>query len=150
MKKTIILAAVLFACAPKEQPATDTAATAVAPPALSATDVAGTWTGKAMAETTDSLLFNFTVISPTGTDSKTIIEGQKDTVTVTHTFSGDSLIAQSAPYVEQNMPGKPTVTFRAVGRMMGAGKLGGTATVNLASNPDSVLARNRWEMTKTP
>jgi hypothetical protein len=47
------------------------------------------------------------------------------------------------------MPGKPTVVFRAVGRLMG-GKLAGNATVMLASKPDSVLARNRFEMTKAP
>lgn len=149
MKKAILLAAVLFACAKKDEPAADTAAMAAGPPALTATEIAGTWTGTAMAEMSDSVLFKFTVWSPTGMDSKTLIGGQKDTVAVTHMFSGDSLVATSASYVDQTMPGKPTVMFRAVGRMMG-GKLAGTAAVMLASKPDSVLARNRWEMVKAP
>lgn len=149
MKKAILLAAVLFACGKKEEPAADTAAMAAGPPPLTATDIAGTWNGTAMAENSDSVLFKFTVWSPTGSDSKTLIEGQKDTVMVTHTFSGDSLVATSAPYVDQTMKGKPTVMFRAVGHIMG-GKLMGNATVMLASKPDSILARNRFEMTKAP
>ncbi|HEV8366030.1 MAG TPA: hypothetical protein VGQ52_21110 [Gemmatimonadaceae bacterium] len=149
MKKVILLAAVLFACGKKEEPAADTAALAAGPPPLTAADLAGTWNGTAMAENSDSVLFKFTVWSPTGTDSKTLIEGQKDTVAVTHMISGDSLVATSAPHVDPTMPGKPTVVFRAVGRLMG-GKLAGNATVMLASKPDSVLARNRFEMTKAP
>ncbi len=149
MKKAILLAAVLFACAKNEEPAADTAAMAAGPAPLTAADLAGTWNGTAMAETSDSLLFTFTVWSPTGMDSKTLITGQKDTVAVTHVISGDSLVATSASYVDQMMPGKPTVMFRAVGRLMG-GKLAGNAAVMLASKPDSVLARNRFEMTKAP
>jgi hypothetical protein len=41
------------------------------------------------------------------------------------------------------------VTFRAVGRMVG-GKLVGMSTTMLASKPDSVLGRSRFELTKTP
>ena len=149
MKKVILLAAVLFACAKKEEPAPDTAATAVGPPALTAADLAGTWNGTALAENSDSVLFKFTVWSPTGMDSKTLVEGQKDTVAVTHVISGDSLVATSAPHVDPSMKGKPTVIFRAVGRLTG-GKLAGNATVMLASKPDSVIVRNRFEMTKAP
>jgi hypothetical protein len=148
MKKVILLAAVLFACAKKDEPAPDTAATAVGPPALTAADLAGTWNGTALAENSDSVLFKFTVWS-TGMDSKTLTEGSKDTVAVTHMISGDSLVATSAPHVDASMKGKPTVIFRAVGRLTG-GKLAGNATVMLASKPDSVIARNRFEMTKAP
>jgi hypothetical protein len=148
MKKVILLAAVLFACAKKDEPAPDTAATAVGPPALTAADLAGTWNGTALAENSDSVLFKFTVWS-TGTDSKTLTEGSKDTVAVTHMISGDSLVATSAPHVDASMKGKPTIIFRAVGRLTG-GKLAGNATVMLASKPDSVIARNRFEMTKAP
>lgn len=149
MKKAILLAAFLFACAKKDEPAPDTAAMAAGPPPLTAADLAGTWNGTAMAANSDSVLFTFTVWSPTGMDSKTLMQGQKDTVAVTHMISGDSLVATSAPYVDATMKGKPTVMFRAVGHLMG-GKLMGTATVMLASKPDSVLGRNRWEMSKAP
>lgn len=102
-----------------------------------------------MAEGSDSVLQRFTVISATGMDSKTVNEGSKDTVQVTHLIDGDSVVATSAPHVDAMMPGKPTVTFRAVGRMVG-GKLVGMSTTNLASKPDSVLARARFELTKQP
>lgn len=148
MKKAILLAAVLFACAKKDEPAADTAATAVGPPALTASELAGTWSGVIMAEGSDSVLQRFTVISATGMDSKTVNEGSKDTVMVTHLIDADSVVATSAPHVDPTM-GKQPVTFRAVGRMMG-GKLVGMSTTMLASKPDSVLGRARFELTKTP
>jgi hypothetical protein len=37
-----------------------------------------------------------------------------------------------------------------VGRLTGPGKMAGTATLMLASKPDSVVARVRWEATKSP
>jgi hypothetical protein len=149
MRKGILLAVFLAACAPKEEPAADTSAMAAGPPALTASELAGTWSGVVMAETSDSVLQRFTVISPTGMDSKTVNEGSKDTVMVTHVIDGDSVVATSAPHVDANIPGKPTVTFRAVGRMVG-GKLVGMSTTNLASKPDSVLGRARFELTKQP
>ncbi len=148
MKRAMLLIAFVVACAPKEEPATDTAAMAAGPPALTAAELAGTWTGTIMAEGSDSVLDRFTVISATGMDSKTITQSNpKDTVAVTHMIDGDSVVATSAPYTDNMLPGKPQVTFRAVGRMVG-GKLVGTSTVMLASKPDSVLARSRFEMTK--
>ena len=148
MKKAILLAAVLFACAKKDEPAADTAATAVGPPALTASELAGTWSGVIMAEGSDSVLQRFTVISPTGMDSKTVNEGSKDTVAVTHLIDADSVVATSAPHSDPTMSKQP-VTFRAVGRMVG-GKLVGMSTTMLASKPDSVLGRARFELTKTP
>ncbi|MGH7711716.1 MAG: hypothetical protein ACREOG_10560 [Gemmatimonadaceae bacterium] len=149
MKKAMLLAAFIVACGPKEQPATDTSAMAMGPPALTASELAGTWSGVVMAEGSDSILDRFTVISPTGMDSKTVSASNPDTVAVTHLIDADSIVATSAPHVDPTIPGKPQVTFRAVGRMVG-GKLVGTSAVMLASKPDSVLMRSRFEMTKTP
>jgi hypothetical protein len=149
MKKLMLLAAFLVACGPREQPATDTAAMAAGPAPLTAAEVAGTWSGVAMAEGSDSVLFRFTaVIQPSG-DGKAIIAGQPDSVQVTHAFDADSVIATSAPYTDQMLPGKPTVTFRAVARRSGDNLVGTSATM-LASRPDSVLGRVRLEMTKSP
>lgn len=150
MKKAIILAAVLLACAKKDEPAPDTAAAAVGPPALTASEITGTWNGVAMAETSDSVLYRFVgVMSPDGMSGKAIVEGTKDSVQVTHVYDADSVVATSAPYTDQMLPGKPQVMFRAVARMVG-GKLVGRGAVMLASKHDSVLARNRFEMTKAP
>lgn len=149
MRRLMLLTALIVACGPSEQPATDTAAMAVGPPALTAADLAGTWSGVIMAEGSDSVLARFTVVSPTGMDSKSIMEGTTDSVAVTHMIDADSLVATSAPHTDQMLPGKPMVTFRAVGRMMG-GKLVGTSATMLASKPDSVLERARFELTKSP
>jgi hypothetical protein len=149
MKKAILFVAFLGACGPKEEPATDTAAMAVGPAALTASDVAGTWSGVIMPEGSDTTPIRFTaVINPTG-DGKAITEGQKDSVNVTHVLDGDSVVATSAPHVDPMIPGKPEVTWRAVGRLVG-GKIVGTSATMLASKPDSVLGRARFEMTRNP
>lgn len=150
MKKLMLVAAFLCACGPREEAAIDSATmtAAAAPAGLTATELTGTWSGTTMAEGSDSVLNRFTVISATGMDSKTIIEGSKDTVQVTHTIDADSVVATSAPYTDPSAPVKQPVTFRAVGRMVG-GKLVGTTTLTLASKPDSVVARGRFELTKT-
>ncbi|MGQ0643649.1 MAG: hypothetical protein ACT4P6_23115 [Gemmatimonadaceae bacterium] len=147
MKRVMLLAAFVVACGPKEE-AADTAAMAMGPPALTATELTGTWSGVIMPEGSDSVQQRFTVISPTGMDSKTVNEGSTDTVMVTHMIDGDSVVATSAPHVEAMFPGKPEVTFRAVGRLVG-GKIVGTSQTMLASKPDSVLQRTRFELTKT-
>jgi hypothetical protein len=148
MKRSLGILALVLACGPAEQPAMDTAAMA-APAGLSAADMAGTWSGVIMAEASDSIVGRFTAISPTGSDSKTIVEGRPDTIATMHTIDGDSIVATSAPYTDETLPGKPQVTFRGVARMID-GKLVGISTIRLASNPDSVVGRVRYEMTKSP
>ena len=149
MKKLMLLAAVLVACGPRENAATDSAGmtAATAPAALTPTDIAGTWNGVTMMEGSDSVLARWTVINPTGTEGKGVFEGSTDTLTLTHTFDADSFVATTTPYRDPNLPGRPQVTTRAVGRLM-AGKLVGTATTMLANKPDSVVGRSRWEATK--
>ena len=71
-----------------------------------------------------------------------------DTIAYQTTFSGDSLIATSEPYTTPDRADTP-VTFRSVGRLDN-GTLRGTVEIRLASNPDSVIERNRWEATRAP
>lgn len=152
MKKAMLLAALtVVACASPEadKAAMDSAAMAAGPAPLTATDLTGTWAGTSWAEGTDSIVGTFTVISETGTDSKAKLSAVPDTIHAMHAFDADSVVATSMPYVDPTIPNKPQVTFRAVGRMMG-GKLVGTSAVMLASKPDSVLGRIRYEMTKSP
>jgi hypothetical protein len=155
MRKGIILLVAAVACAKTETPAADTAAPAAAPvpapPApLTAADVAGTWTGTSMAEGSDSVTSRWTVVRVTDSTSKFIAQGSKDSVDVVLRYDADSMIATSAPYTDPAAPkGTPKVTFRSVGRLKD-GKLVGNATVMLASKPDSVVARSRWEATKAP
>lgn len=147
MKKMMLLAAFLVACAPSEKAATDSAAMA-GPPALTAAELIGTWNGVTMPEGSDSVLARWTVMSTNGMESKAWFEGSTDTVTYTHMFDADSFVATSSVYTDEMTVGKPQAMSRAVGRLIG-GKLVGTATTTLASKPDSVLSRTRWEATKT-
>ena len=147
MKRMMLLAAFLVACAPSEKAATDSAATAVGPAPLMASDVAGTWTGMSMAEATDSVTNRWSFTGD-GNQGKWVLEGSTDSVATTATYDADSMIVTSAAYPDKTIPGTPTVTFRSIGRLTG-GKLVGTAAVMLASKPDSVLGRVRWEATRT-
>jgi hypothetical protein len=147
MKKAMLLAAFVVACAPKEQPAADSAAMA-GPALLSAADVAGTWSGVTMMEGSDSVLNRWTITGD-GKQGNMVSENSPDTVTAATTYDADSLISTSTPYTDRNLPGAPTVTFRSVGRLTGPGQMAGTATLMLASKPDSVLARVRWQATKS-
>jgi hypothetical protein len=153
MRKAIILLVAAVACAKTETPATDTAATAMAPAApaaLTAADLTGTWTGMSMAEGSDSVTNRWTVVRTTDSTSKIIMEGSADSIAMTIRYDADSMVATSAPFTDPNLPkGAPQVTFRSVGRMKD-GKLVGTSMAMLASKPDSVVTRSRWEATRTP
>lgn len=100
-----------------------------------------------MAEGSDSIISRWTVTGD-GTEVKWILEGSTDSVATTATFDADSMIVTSVVYTDVTMPNKPQVQFRSVGRLIG-GKLMGTAAVRLASNPDSIVGRVRWEATKS-
>jgi hypothetical protein len=154
MRKFILMIAVLAACSKTETAKTDTAAPAMAPPpaapaALTATDLSGTWKGTTMAEQGDSVISHWTVVSPNGSDSKFIVDGQKDSVAFTTVLDADSMVATSVAYNDPNFKKAGKVMFRSVGRLKD-GKLTGTAAIMLATKPDSVLSRTRWEATKTP
>ena len=157
MRKILILAAALVACAKAEKPATDTAAVASAPamapapaPApLTAAQVAGKWNGMIMGETGDSVTARYTTVSADGLSGTLTREGTKIAIPFTATYSADSMMVSSnAPYASPD-PKVPKMNFRAVGRMKD-GKLVGTSINTLGSKPDSVVARGRWSQTKAP
>jgi hypothetical protein len=150
MRKTILLSLVLVACATNEAPQEDTAAAMTDDTAmLTAADVSGTWTGTSMAMDGDSVTGRWTIHTANDSMAHLMMEGSTDTIPYRVTYDADSLIAVSDAYTAPDMPGTP-VTFRSVGRLQPDGKLAGTVTIRLASNPDSVVARERWESTRTP
>lgn len=154
MRKVFLLAALVVACAKKEAPPADTAAPAPPPPppppaALTPADLKGTWNATAKREgDTTTTAFSFT--SVTDSTGKLTFTKTKQTVDFSVKYDADSTIATSKPYNDPALPkGAPKVTFRSIGRMKD-GKFGGTATLNLASKPDSIVARSTWEATKAP
>ena len=151
MRKVLFLAVAVAACAKTETPAADTAAAAAPPPpaALTAADMRGTWNGTTKREGTDSTA-TFTVVSTSDSTGKIVFGGSKDSVDFTTKVDADSSIVTSAAYNDPALPKQaPKVVFRSVGRLEG-GKLVGTASVMLASKPDSVIGKSTWEATKAP
>ena len=157
MRRTLSLVLVLAgvaACGSSEKaPAADTAKAAAAPGALAApmalteAMMNGTWNGTNMMADKDSVVGHFTAMGSGGA-GKLVEEGSKDTVKYTVVLAGDSMTATSEPYNSVGMPkGAPKVTFVSVGRMSGD-KLVGTSTLHLASKPDSIVTKGRWEATK--
>ncbi|HSJ63468.1 MAG TPA: hypothetical protein VK922_06110 [Gemmatimonadaceae bacterium] len=150
MRKTLLLTAVLVACATNEAPEDDSAAAMadMGAATLTAADVAGTWTGESRVMDGDSITSRWTIHAMADGNAHLMLEGSTDTIAYTTTFAGDSLVAVSESYTAPDMPDTP-VTFRSVGRMDGD-MLRGTVEIRLASNPDSVVARERWESRRTP
>jgi len=155
--RLLIAAVALAACAKNEAAKTDSAApaaaaaTPAAPTAVTAADMVGTVNGKVMAQNSDSVLSNFTcTTAATGTVSKCVNgSAPKDTVDYTYTLSGaDSVTWTSAAHTPPVPPKSPKVIDHVTGRLA-AGKWTGTIVTVLASKPDSVLSRTRWEATKT-
>ena len=150
MRKFFFLAAALVACSKAETPATDTTAMAPAPAMapLTAAELTGKWSGMTMAETSDSVTARWTTESADGVAANLTIDGSKDVIPSTLTYDADSVVGTSnVPYASD--PKAPKVFFRSVGRLKD-GKLVGTVTNTLASKPDSVVSRGRWEATKAP
>jgi hypothetical protein len=150
MRKALLLSAVLVACATNDAPEEETAAAMMDDTAtLTAADISGTWTGMTMAADGDSVLNRWTLHALDDSTSHLMLDGSTDTITSRVTYDGDSLIAVSDAYTTPNMPGTP-VTFRSTGRLQPDGKLSGNVTIHLASNPDSIVQRARWESTRAP
>ena len=158
MRKGVLLVAAvsLVGCSKTETAKTDSAAMAAAaapppPAALTAADMAGTVNGQVMGMNSDSVLFKFTCMTAaTGSESKCVnAMAPKDTIVYTYTLSADSAMWTSAAYTPPAPPKSPKVVDHVVGRMSG-GKWMGTTTTMLASKPDSVVNRTRWEATKAP
>jgi hypothetical protein len=158
MRKTFLVlgAASLVACAKKDAGVADSSAAAAAaapaaPAALTEADLVGTWNGQSMPQSSDSVLAKWTCVQPaTGNQSKCVdAAAPKDTTVYTYTLSGDSVMFTSAAYTPPAPPKSPKVIDHVVGRKSGD-KWSGTAVTVLASKPDSVVLRTRWEATKSP
>ena len=153
MRRTFLLIPLLVACAKTETQKTDSAtmaAPAAATPApVTEADIAGTWTGTAMAQGTDSVISHWTQVCGGGTCKGTSTESPKDTVTATYTIAGgDSTMGVSQP---QTIPGvKGKIIDHWTTHNSAPGKVTGTGMFTLASKPDSVVMRYRFEGTRNP
>ncbi len=156
-KGGLLIAAVsLVACAKNDTPKPDSAAPAAAaapaaPAALTAADLVGTVSGKIMAPPNDSVVSTFVCTTAAGSNVSKCVNSSapKDTTDYTYTLSGaDSVMWVSAPYTPPVPPKAPKQVDHVVGRLSG-NKWAGTVVSVLASKPDSVVAKVKWEATKT-
>jgi hypothetical protein len=155
MRKLLLVAAVVTACAKSDAPKADTA-TAMAPAAapapepakLTAADLAGTWNGESKLAGKDSVVSKWTVVNVTDSTGTLTNAGSKQKLPYSIKFDADSMISTSQPYVDEMTKG-PKQVFHAVGWLKD-GKLSGHSTTTLASKPDSVLGRITWTASKAP
>ena len=120
------------------------------PAVLTPEAVNGTWNGRSMGEVGDSVTFRWTYTRNADGTASFVYEGSSDTVSYATMLSGDSIVSISEPYLAREAPtGSPQIMVRSVGRLVD-GKLVGTTAVTLATSPDSVVARGRWEATRAP
>lgn len=122
--------------------------------AITTADVTGTYTGSTMAETTDSVLSNWTVW--VATNSAGGLEGKfvnhaapNDTVAFRQTIAGDSVISESVAYTDPLAPaGTPQLQWTSVAHHAG-NDWSGTVAIRVAGS-DSVIQRAHWKGTRTP
>ena len=146
MRRYLLVLPFVIACGGAETPPADSAA--AAPAALTEADVAGTWSGTAMMEGSDSVFANWSNMCSAGTCRFTTTQAPADTVVHTYTLAADSMSGSSAPYAEASLGGT-MVTDHWVARLAG-NQVTGTGQVRLAATPDSVVMRYRFTGTKQP
>jgi len=148
MRRYLLAVSLIVACGRAETPPADSAAMAAVPAALTEADVAGTWSGTAMMEGSDSVIAHWTNICAAGTCRFTTTESPKDTVPQTYVLEADSMRGTSQPYPEPSMGGTMVID-QWVARFTGS-QLTGTGMAILADRPDSVVMRYRFTGTKAP
>lgn len=152
MRKGILFAALLVACAKADAPPADTvAAMAPAPtPKITAGDLRGSWNGVSKAEGTDSVTSTWIANHATDSTGTLTYTGTTAPVAFVTALDADSMMITSVAFVPPGAKkGAPKVQFRSVGRLVG-GKLVGKAMTVLAAQPDSVTSRRTFEATKAP
>jgi hypothetical protein len=147
MRRYLLVLPFVFACAKGEEMPADSAAMAAAPAALTEADVAGTWTGTAMMEGTDSVFAHWTQVCANGTCRGTSTESPKDTVVSTYVIAADSSAGTS---VAQTQPGITGMVIDHWVVRVNGNQATGTGMFTLADKPDSVVMRYRFTGTKQP
>lgn len=149
MLSSILVVVAVVACAKKDAPPADTALadTAMAPaaapamaPALTETDVTGTWKGTSKPVGSDSVVARWTQVCGAGACTGTS-EGSKLTIHSTYTLAGDSAVGVSKSYSDPATKVKVIDTW--VSRIHGDSATG-TGAMKLASKPDSVVMRYQF------
>jgi hypothetical protein len=149
----LTLAVALAACARGDMNA-DSAAPATVTPAATANltpaDIAGTWTVRAMLESSDSTLLTYELSATSDTSGwmTTFPSGLKVPARNV-TFSGDSVVSEAGPFDSQLREGVRVRNTRSVMRMQD-GKLIGTIVSHYDTRSADSVITLRTEGTRKP
>jgi hypothetical protein len=139
MRRLMVLcsAAVLVACAKKDQPpAADT--TAMAPPAATMADMAGKWTFQVRREGSDSVLLTYELNATADTSGWNIVFTGRDPIPLrVSPMAGDSVVTEAGPYESALRKGVQVWTH-SVMRMQG-GNIVGATVAHYSSGPDTLV-----------
>ncbi len=134
------------ACGPKEEPAADTSAMAPAAPAIALSDVAGTWSGRNMTLTSDSVIVTYELVASADPTAWTLTLPGRPPVPVRPTADGDSIVTEVGP-IESVLRKGVQVTTRVVYRLVN-GELVGTVVSHYQTTAADSVATFRTVATK--
>jgi hypothetical protein len=147
MRRYLLVLPFVFACAKGEEAPADSAA--MAAPALTEADVAGSWSGTVTIEG-DTAKVPWTDTCAAGTCRLVVSVAPNDTIVLNYTIQGDSVMySRAQPYADTSLVKGAMLMENGVGRISG-GQLNGNAKVTLADRPDSVVQRFSFTATKNP
>ena len=143
-----LCAAVLAACAKKDNAAVDTgtavdtsAAASTAPAPLNLADVAGKWDMRSVPTTGDTTPTTYVLTATSNTSGWTIKFPGRAAIPATVTVSGDSIVMAAGPYASVRRKGVQ-VTTNSVSRLQGGNLVGTTTAHYKVKTADSVLTLN--------
>lgn len=138
-RTTILILALMTACAPGEDAVTDTAAAT----GISLSDFAGTWDGTATAQGTDSVVANIEMLATSTTEgwSFTVVNATNPALASTSparvtAIEGDSLVVEAGPF-ESILRGGQQVSTRSVYRLQD-GRMVGVVQAVYAATGDTI------------
>lgn len=142
----VTVVAMLAACAPAErEPAMQEEA---APPGLTLSDLAGTWTMQATLDTPDTTVVSYTISGGVDAASWTITLPDRDPMPARVTVAGDSAVFEVGPY-ESILRAGVMVSTRSVGRL-NMGRMTGTMVASYQTSAADSVVRGRFEGSRAP
>jgi hypothetical protein len=150
MRRLMVLgcAAVLAACAKKEQPPAADSSAMATPPAATMADMAGKWTFQVRREGSDSVLLTYELNATADTSGWTMTFPGRDPIPLrVSPMAGDSVVAEAGPYESALRKGVQVWTHNVI-RLEGGNLVG--ATVAHYSRGQDTVVNLRQTGTKAP
>lgn len=142
-------AAVLVACAKKDQPPATDSTAMMTPPAATMADMAGKWTVQVMPAGKDTTILTYELNATGDTSGWTLTFTGRDPIPLRVTpMAGDSVVTEAGPYESALRKGVQVWTHNVM-RVEG-GKLVGTTVAHYATTSADSVVNLRSSGTKAP